>query len=223
MSASVAKARARPTRCCMPPDSSWPNFVGPFRQADHGELLVDDPVDLGLAACRATRVRSRHSRAPCARAAARIAGTPWRCGWCAACAIRPRVQVATSIAPALVLDQHLAARHPVEAVDGAQDRRFAGARQAHQDADLALADGEIDAGGAKNGAGRGEDFVTRRALVDQRQRLGGVVAEDDVDVARIRPRCSSHASIAVRGSCRRGRGRWRGGRWRCPPRSPSGC
>src|SRR3984957_14778600 len=26
MSASVAKARARPTRCCMPPDNSWPNL-----------------------------------------------------------------------------------------------------------------------------------------------------------------------------------------------------
>src|SRR5580704_4208203 len=27
MSASVAKARARPTRCCMPPDNSWPNLL----------------------------------------------------------------------------------------------------------------------------------------------------------------------------------------------------
>src|ERR1700722_11963974 len=26
MSASVAKGRARPTRCCMPPDNSWPNL-----------------------------------------------------------------------------------------------------------------------------------------------------------------------------------------------------
>ena len=31
----MAKARARPTRCCMPPESSWRVLAGPFRQADH--------------------------------------------------------------------------------------------------------------------------------------------------------------------------------------------
>ena len=53
-------------------------LLGPVGQADERQLLVDDPVALGLPACRAARGRSRHSRAPSARAAARTAGTPWR-------------------------------------------------------------------------------------------------------------------------------------------------
>ena len=40
-------------------------------------------------------------------------------------------------------------------------------------------------GGAEDGAGRGEDLVARRALVDQRERRFAVVAEDDVDVPEL--------------------------------------
>ena len=46
----------------------------------------------------------------------------------------------------------LAARDLVEAVDGAQDRRLARAREAHQHADLARLDGEVDAGRAEHDA-----------------------------------------------------------------------
>ena len=51
-----------------------------------------------------------------------------------------------------VRDQNLAARDLVEPVDGAQDRRLARAREAHQHADLAGLDRKIDAGGAEHDA-----------------------------------------------------------------------
>ena len=85
-------------------------------------------------------------------------------------------------------------------------------------------DGEIDAGGAENGAGRGEDLVARPALVDQRAAPSAACRRRRCRRPRIRPRRSSHALDSSLGvACRRDRARWRGGRWRGRPRSPSGC
>ena len=84
MSASVAKARARPTRCCMPPDSSWANLPAHWSRCDQRQLLLDDAVALGLGHAAQLEPERRRSRRRCATAAARTAGTPWRCGACAA-------------------------------------------------------------------------------------------------------------------------------------------
>ena len=89
-----------------------------------------------------------------------------------------------------VSDQHLAARDLVEPVDGAQDRRLARAREAHQHADLALFDREVDARRAEHGAGRLEDFVARLALVDQRQRLARACRRRRCRCCRRRPPAS---------------------------------
>src|SRR3546814_18959485 len=59
----------------------------------------------------------------------------------------------------------LAAGHLVEAVDGAQQGRLAGAGEPHEDADLALLDGQRGAGDAADAVGLGQDLVARRALV----------------------------------------------------------
>ena len=101
------------------------------------------------AACRAARGRSRHSRARCARAAARTAGTPWRRCACGCRAASRSSQLRDVDRCAVVLDQHRAAGDLVEPVDGAQQRRLAGAGQAHQHADLAALDREADAGRAR--------------------------------------------------------------------------
>ncbi len=63
MSASVAKARARPTRCCMPPDSSLTVPVGPLRQAHQLELLIDHAAALVAAGSpRSSRPKPTLSR-----------------------------------------------------------------------------------------------------------------------------------------------------------------
>ena len=47
MSALVANARARPTRCCMPPDSSPTAQCRPVREAHQLQLLRDDALAFG--------------------------------------------------------------------------------------------------------------------------------------------------------------------------------
>ena len=82
---------------------------------------------------------------------------------------------------ALVVDLDRAAHDLVEAVDGAQQGRLARAREPHQHADLAALDGQRAAGHAQHLAGLGQDLLAGEALLDQRQRDLGLVAEDDVD------------------------------------------
>ena len=59
-----------------------------------------------------------------------------------------------------VLDHDAAARHEVQPVDGAQQRRFAGAGQAHQHGNLALVDGEV---GARRSRARCRSFPGSRS------------------------------------------------------------
>jgi hypothetical protein len=93
ISASVAKARARPTRCCMPPDSSCAYLSPHLIQADHGELGLDDPGALRLR--HAAQLEAEPDvfahRAPGQQR--RTAGRPWRrC----ACAVRCNVSSSSS-------------------------------------------------------------------------------------------------------------------------------
>ena len=73
--------------------------------------------------------------------------------------------------PVAMAHQNLAAGDGVQPVDGAQDGRFARSREPHQHADFARLDGKVDACSPEHGAGRLQDLVPGRALVDERQRL----------------------------------------------------
>ncbi len=86
-------------------------------------------------------------------------------------------------AAAAMLDQHLAARHPVQPVDGAEQGRFARTREAHQDADLARCHRQAGARDAEHVAGRGQDLVAAMAGVEHRERALRRRPEHDVDVA----------------------------------------
>src|SRR3546814_12213787 len=68
---------------------------------------------------------------------------------------------------------------------GAQQGRLAGAGEHHEDADLALLDGQRGAGDADDVVGLGQDLVARRALVEQRQGLLRLLAEDAVAVLEV--------------------------------------
>jgi hypothetical protein len=75
--ASVTKARARPTRCCMPPDRS------PTLRSAHCVRFTSASCTSTLsrrvrATARPVPAPAPRSRAPCARAAGRTAGTPSR-------------------------------------------------------------------------------------------------------------------------------------------------
>ena len=226
MSASVAKARASPTRCCMPPDNSWTCLSAHCVNPTMLELLVDDAVALGGSARRAVRGRSRHSRAPFATAAGRTAGTPSRrCGR-GRRAASARCSGPRRSAVAVMLDQNLAARHLVEAVDGAQKRRLAGAGQPHQHADLAALDGRLTPAAPRTDAGRWP--ISRRGSrpssisVERRLRVRApktMSTFSNLD----RGHRSAPPLGAIRAPCRPGRARWRAPRWRRRPRSPWRC
>src|SRR5262249_42055274 len=87
--------------------------------------------------------------------------------------------------PAAMLDEHLAARDLVQPVHGAENRRLARAGEAHQHADFAALDGEVDLHCAGNSVSLVDDAVAGRAPVDALQRPGTVAAEDDVDVPEL--------------------------------------
>ena len=153
----------------------------PLRQADHRQLFGDDLVDLRLR--RPTKLEPEGDvllhRAPRQKRellehhgdAAR-AKHPEFVG-----AAMSDVDRALAVA-----DENLAPGDFVEAVHGAKDRGLARSRQSHQHADFARLDRKVDARRAENDSGRFQDIVARRSLVDERQRLGLPVAEDDVDM-----------------------------------------
>ena len=235
MSASVANARASPTRCCMPPDSSWAYLSRHWSRLTslsfsattwsrsaprHAAQLQPEADVLGDRAPGQQRELLEHHRDPLG------AQAPER-----------RPVAAGDVDRAVrVVDQDLAAGHLVEAVDGAQQRRLAGAREPHQHADLARLDRDRGAGDADHLAGPLEDRLAIGALVEQRQRLVRLGAEDDVDVPErdLGPRCGrrlravaghrlSHRCARRRAGCRSGRAGSRPARSRARPRSPGRC
>ena len=80
----------------------------------------------------------------------------------------------------VVLNEHPPPGDGVEAVDRAQQRRLAGAGQSHQHADLAGLNLQVRLGDPQHAAGGLQDLVAASPLVDQRQRLLGLLAEDDI-------------------------------------------
>ena len=196
-------------------------LAGPLGQADHGELVGDDFVDLILR--HPAKLEPEGDillhRAP------RQKGELLEHHGDAARAQHPQLIGAAMgdvDRPAPVIDQNLAPRDFVESVDGAQDRRLARPREAHQHADLARLDREIDAGGAEHHPGRLENVVARRAPVDHRQRFGLLVAEHDVDMVE-NHRGHVTRFLFARDCGRRDRARSPAARSRRRPRCPSGC
>ena len=180
--ASVAKARARPTRCCMPPESSCAYlpaqgarptssscfFTRAWRSAFRhaGELQAEAGILGDRAPGKQRELLEDHGDAVHADAAQRLRIAAWRRRPCrSSSCTRTR-----------------AAHRLVQAVDGAHQRRLAGAGEAHQHGDLAFADIERSVGDAEDRAALREDVGAGGALVEERQRLAGALAEDDVDV-----------------------------------------
>src|SRR6476619_6656857 len=81
-----------------------------------------------------------------------------------------------------VLHEHLPARHFVEPVDSPEHGRLARARQAHEDRDLALVDGEVGVRCAEHRAGFGQDFGAVGTGIDHLKSARDVFAEDNVDM-----------------------------------------
>ncbi len=136
MSASVAKARASPTRCCMPPGQFADVALGPLRQADQLQFLIDDGLALrgAFAAQLQAEADVLAHRAPRQQAELlehhgdALAPQPAHLQGVAGGDIDGGLAVA---------NQHMAARHRVQAIGGAQQGGLAGARQAHQHRNLA--------------------------------------------------------------------------------------
>ena len=221
MSASVGEG-ARQTHALLHAARQFmAELARPLRQAHHGELVGDDLIHLLLRHApkfepegdilldRAPRQQSEllehHGDAARAQHPEFVGAAMG--------------DVDRSIAMA---DQHLAPRHFVEAIDGAQDRRLARSREAHQDADFARLDRKSDAGCAKNDSGRFEDLVARRAAIDHRERFGLLVAEHDVDVVE-NNRGHLTRFLFARGCGRRDRARSPRARSTRQPRCPSEC
>ncbi|MPM57953.1 hypothetical protein SDC9_104782 [bioreactor metagenome] len=77
----------------------------------------------------------------------------------------------------LAIDQDAARGGLDQSVEHAHQCRFAGARQAHDDEDLARLDGEMGVEHADGLAGAGQDVLLAQALLHELQRGIGVVSE----------------------------------------------
>ena len=146
----MAKARASPTRCCMPPDSSCAYFFAHWSRSTSfscwstrclalgighaGEFKAEADILLDGAPRQQAELLEHHgdvvlAQPPQASPRRRRRRRP-------SCRRR-----CTRTCP----------RDDVKAVDGAQQRGLAGAGKAHQHGDLALVDGEVGAGAAEHG------------------------------------------------------------------------
>ena len=184
--AAACRRRAH-ARICRP-SASRPTIV---------ELLVDDPVALGLrhAAQLEAEADILGHRAPGQQR--ELLEHHGDAAACAARAASSASQVATSTTPppcATSTSPRATLLSPLTArssVDLPEPERPISTQISP------LLDGEVDAGGAKDVAGRGEDLVARPPGVDQRAAASSAsVAEDDVDVAEL-DRDLSPASCAV--------------------------
>ena len=176
-------------------------------EADQGQLLVDDRGRARPWACRAARGRSRHSRARCARAAARTAGTPWRRGCVRSmrsvvrrrrwrrrsCGPRAR----PGPAPRATLLRPLTARSSVDLPE--PDRPISTQISPCSTVRLTPA-------APSTAPVCGQDLVARRALVEQRQRLCAALAPKTMStLLEFDGRVMSGPRSARSGACRRGR------------------
>jgi len=222
MSASVAKARARPTRCCMPPESSCPCLLAhwegrPWRVS----VRRSSWIFRAFGRCRAVRARSRRSRPRYATAAARIAETP-----CDRLVRSMRnssgPQVATSIVRALVRDQHLAARHFVEPLTARRIVDLPEPREAHQHADLTRLDSARSMPAAPSTEPVAAKISSRRfSLIIIAKRVARAPPEDDVDLSKAT--APSRPRLALRAAADAVEHNGEQPRWPSRLRSPSEC
>ena len=149
ISGSAASARARPTRCCMPPDSSS-RIALPSNRRGRPLSSAASAVSIALVLVEpsAPRGRRRRSRAPCGAGEARRSGTPCRYSGPASRAARS----AFMAGDVLAFDDDLAEARLDQTVEEADQRRLAAARQAHDAEDLAR-------GGPEAGIGDADDAV----------------------------------------------------------------
>ena len=182
--ASVAKARARPTRCCMPPDSSCAYFF------DHWSRLTSLSwrCTRSLRSASGTPASSRPR--PTFSSTVRHGSRPNCWNTIATCFWRSRRKVAWSqVTTSTVLSPSLTSTWP-------RDTTFS-RLTARSNVDLPEPDrpisteispslhGQAGAGAAQHIAGLLEDLRAGGAGVDHRQRSGLVGAEDDIDVLEI--------------------------------------
>ena len=231
MSASVANARASPTRCCMPPESSWANLSPPLLETTIVELLRDHLVALGLrhAAQFEAEADVLGDRAP-GQQRELLEHHGDALG--AQVAQRRRIAAGDVDRSARVVDQHLAAGHLVEAVDGSaaastcRSPTGPSARRSRPSRSSSVASATPSTWPVCL-----EDLVARPARVEQRQRLLGLRAEDDVDLAEVDlggavsavSRRSFACVSSPRAACTTGRAGSRRARWRARPRSLARC
>src|SRR5688572_6285987 len=143
-------------------------MIGPLRQSNELELLVDDATALGsrLAAQLEAQADVLANGAPRQQAELlkdhRDAAAPEP-------AQRRGVAVRDVNRLLGVGHEHAATRHGIQAVGGTQQRRFAGAGESHEHEDLALLDAQARAGHADDDTGGGLDLRTAAALVQRRK------------------------------------------------------
>jgi hypothetical protein len=87
---------------------------------------------------------------------------------------RPLALVLYGLTGPVAVETDLAAHHGRKSVDGAQQRRFAGAGEAHQDEDFAFLDGQRSVGDAQHQAGRSADLVAGLALIASARAFSGL-------------------------------------------------
>src|SRR5436190_10893594 len=81
-----------------------------------------------------------------------------------------------------VAHENISARHLVEAVDRAQQRRFPRARKPHEHADFAFFHHQAGARRTQHGTGFFEDFRPALARIKHAQRLPDVLAKKNIDI-----------------------------------------
>ena len=165
-------------------------FVGPALQPDQGQLLMHDALAfcLGRAAQLQTQAHDFRHRPPGQQGKLlEHHGHPRAAQAAQGGRITP-AGVGIAAAGMRVADQHLAPGGPVQAVQAAQQRRLARARQAHQHRDFTL--GNVQAAGRRtqHGAGGGQNLVPVAACIQQGQRTRRVRPEHDVDLLETRHR-----------------------------------
>ena len=140
--------------------------IGPLRESDELELLVDDATSIGGGLAAQFEAEARRSRAPCATAAVRTAGRSSRCARAAAGAASPHRSWPRRPAarPSLTSTRPRVTR--IQAVGGAHQRRLARARQTHQHRDLALLDAQARVRHADDHAGRRLDLGAIASLLE---------------------------------------------------------
>ena len=207
MSVSLHSARARPTRCCMPPDSC-------------AGRCCSQPSRPTRAIQR--RARSWRSAAATPRSSSpkatlsmtlRCASRPKRWNTIARRSRRrPRSAVGSQRADLLLADEDPARGGLDQAVDVPHQRRLAGAGQAHDDEDLARVHVQRHVLQREHMAARMQRRLVQ-ALAPQRQAGLRVGAEDrrqlaDADQRHAGGRLSAAAAGPRPAAC--GRARWRG-------------